>query len=203
MTAVAIGLLVGCGGSEEPSGAVSTSLTAVSPQAAEDQIVSEIESQIASIGEDVSPPPPTAAQIVSRRLSIRWPDMTPQLKLQIAQAWLKGPGRAAAAAGVGAKALVRETNADTAKGLSTDQGTAGQIFRFPAELVLSEASFRAKKANLGPALVGSSMAQVRDLIGEPEDDQLIAGQAYWYYSLEGNRWQLVFSGDTVSQVNKY
>jgi len=63
---------------------------------------------------------------------------------------------------------------------------------------------RRDRSTLGQNLVGKSMAEVRAGVGAPEHTQNIGGMVMWYYPAPGyGQWQLVFSGSTVSQVNKY
>ena len=45
--------------------------------------------------------------------------------------------------------------------------------------------------------------KIKALFGKPDRSQNIGGQDYWYYDLKDNMYQLVFSGEVVSEVNKY
>jgi hypothetical protein len=55
----------------------------------------------------------------------------------------------------------------------------------------------------GGGLVGSSMTTVKQLLGAPSNEQVISGQALWYYREGSKTYQVVFQGDVVASVNLY
>lgn len=50
--------------------------------------------------------------------------------------------------------------------------------------------------------LGFSRARLAKLV-PPTKRQEIAGQVLWYYEHDGNLFQVVFSGDRVTQINRY
>ncbi len=105
-------------------------------------------------------------------------------------------------------ALVAQANDSTSSGVfaTIDTGqTLQRALKFMAQLVTSNEIFKAKTKFLpGKKVVGMTFAEVKEKLGRPDRDQDISGVGViWYYDLQDNIFQLIFSDGVVTAVNKY
>lgn len=132
---------------------------------------------------------------------------------------LDGPTRAAVADAFMARfghrfpkvtspALVAQANDSESSGVfaTIDTGqTLQRALKFMAQLVTSNEIFKAKTRYLpGKEVIGMTSAEVEEKLGRPDRDQDVSGVGViWYYDLQDNIFQLIFSDGVVTTVNKY
>lgn len=67
--------------------------------------------------------------------------------------------------------------------------------------------YEQKKAGIPQIALGMTKEQVQQLVGPPEDSQVSRSQymtlEYWYYDLEGKRYQISFADGVVNAINQY
>ena len=63
------------------------------------------------------------------------------------------------------------------------------------------------EANISKVAFGMSTAQVQELVGEPDDKQVMqstyGNTEYWYYDFGGKNYQICFSDGVVDAINQY
>lgn len=154
-----------------------------------------------------TPPPSLAASRAAAlneltQPATMWGALPPAYVTELARAYLDGPGRQYKSS-VTPAALLAELTADQKQGIDDTTGTISNMLRVAADFSAARANGDARAKYLNSGLVDKTPVQVRHLIGDPDHTQDIGGQVIWYYTLGGNTYQLLFSGDAVTQVNKY
>lgn len=107
----------------------------------------------------------------------------------------------------GAALLSQAEDSESSGSFATiDTGqTLQKGLKFMAQLVESNEIFKAKSRYLPTKeVLGMTSAEVEQTLGRPDRDQDISGVGViWYYDLKDNVFQLVFTNDVVTTVNKY
>jgi len=104
--------------------------------------------------------------------------------------------------------LLAQANDSESSGIfaTIDTGqTLQRALKFMAQVATSNEIFKAKTKYLpGKEVIGMTSAEVEEKLGRPDRDQDISGVGViWYYDLQDNIFQLIFSNGVVTTVNKY
>jgi hypothetical protein len=141
-----------------------------------------------------------------------WDPANSGRRLAIAKAWLDQDSASTA----GEKKF--ETPADLVYQMEHRQNSGdlnGTLNDAAGEWLQAFAQKQLNDGTHGGGMVGKSMQDVRTLMddfspGGPDHEQVVGGQTFWYYTgpdpnspNSGDQYQIVFDGNTVSQVNRY
>lgn len=71
----------------------------------------------------------------------------------------------------------------------------------------SQQAYEKKKTGLSQIAIGMSKEQVEQLVGPPEDSQVLRSEyatlEYWYYNFGGKTYQIGFENGVVNAINQY